>query len=236
MARLAEPNANLALNPGDRFGLLTKSHGHGAVHVVLHSSAEGLGSKWGKSGIKCVYFSQNTNGLVFRGLIPALGECSYIIFKYMLTVLYKSLMWPSSALCLLLLVHLVCRDCKLFNWYLPKDLHLLCPIVCYDSMYLCIAHVRIVTSGAGIQLLVYTLHNNDSWPTLCFHSLVNHKSLIKPCNQIISQSMFEFTVLKFLLRDSSHMQSMECSWYALPFLGNNNSKFAWQVTKAQIPE
>ena len=127
MARLAEPNANLALNPGDRFGLLTKSHGHGAVHVVLHSSAEGLGSKWGKSGIKCVYFSQNTNGLVFRGLIPALGECSYIIFKYMLTVLYKSLMWPSSALCLLLLVHLVCRDCKLFNWYLPKDLHLLGP-------------------------------------------------------------------------------------------------------------
>ena len=72
MACLEDSEANLALDPEDRFKLQTKPHGHGDVHALIHSS--GLGKKWKRMGVKWVCFFQDTNALVFRGLIPALGK------------------------------------------------------------------------------------------------------------------------------------------------------------------
>ena len=67
-------DAHLALDERDPYSLQTKPHGHGDVHALLHSS--GLVDKWKKAGIQWICFFQDTNGLVFRGLPVALGECA----------------------------------------------------------------------------------------------------------------------------------------------------------------
>lgn len=55
-----------------RTGLVeTKPHGHGDVHSLMHSS--GTLEQWKSDGLKWVVFFQDTNGLVFRSLIAALG-------------------------------------------------------------------------------------------------------------------------------------------------------------------
>ena len=41
---LADNDARLALDPNDPFAILTKPHGHGDVHYLLHSS--GTLAKW----------------------------------------------------------------------------------------------------------------------------------------------------------------------------------------------
>ena len=71
VACLADGDARLALDPADPFALLTKPHGHGDVHALLHSS--GTAAAWAAAGLEWVCFFQDTNGLVFRGLVPALG-------------------------------------------------------------------------------------------------------------------------------------------------------------------
>lgn len=49
----------------------TKPHGHGDVHSLLHSS--GLAKQWAADGFAWVCFFQDTNALVFRALVAALG-------------------------------------------------------------------------------------------------------------------------------------------------------------------
>lgn len=49
----------------------TKPHGHGDVHSLIHSS--GLLGKWTELGVKWVCFFQDTNALVFRALVAAIG-------------------------------------------------------------------------------------------------------------------------------------------------------------------
>ena len=71
VACLADGAGALALDPADRWSLLTKPHGHGDVHALMHST--GTAAAWVAAGIEWVCFFQDTNGLVFRGLIPALG-------------------------------------------------------------------------------------------------------------------------------------------------------------------
>ena len=71
VACLADGNGSLALDPTDRWNLLTKPHGHGDVHALMHST--GTAAAWAEAGTEWVCFFQDTNGLVFRGLIPALG-------------------------------------------------------------------------------------------------------------------------------------------------------------------
>jgi len=71
VACLLDNDAHLALDPADPFQVQTKPHGHGDVHALLHSS--GLVRKWSSQGVKWVCFFQDTNALVFRALVAALG-------------------------------------------------------------------------------------------------------------------------------------------------------------------
>lgn len=71
VACLADNEAHLALLGGDAFQVQTKPHGHGDVHMLLHSS--GLADRWLAQGFKWVCFFQDTNGLVFRALPAAIG-------------------------------------------------------------------------------------------------------------------------------------------------------------------
>jgi hypothetical protein len=72
VACLSDSDAHLALDPSDAFAIQTKPHGHGDVHSLLHSS--GLARRWrDQSGVKWVCFFQDTNALVFRAMVPALG-------------------------------------------------------------------------------------------------------------------------------------------------------------------
>jgi len=49
----------------------TKPHGHGDVHSLLHS--KGVLGEWNSRGLEWIVFFQDTNGLVFRSIIAALG-------------------------------------------------------------------------------------------------------------------------------------------------------------------
>ena len=71
VACLSDGEAHLALDKDDHFAIQTKPHGHGDVHVLLHSL--GLLRRWVAAGVKWVAFFQDTNALVFRGLPAAIG-------------------------------------------------------------------------------------------------------------------------------------------------------------------
>ena len=68
---LLDSDARLATAPHDRFALLTKPHGHGDVHALLHSS--GIARRLLDAGFTHLAFLQDTNALVFSGLLAALG-------------------------------------------------------------------------------------------------------------------------------------------------------------------
>lgn len=68
---LDSADAHLALDEHNRFRLMTKPHGHGDVHGLLHSS--GLAERWRAEGLEWVCFFQDTNAQVFRGMLAALG-------------------------------------------------------------------------------------------------------------------------------------------------------------------
>ena len=75
VACLADGDATLALSPGDRFTLLTKPHGHGDVHALLHST--GTAARWARDhGTRWIAFFQDTNAAAFRGLLPALATAA----------------------------------------------------------------------------------------------------------------------------------------------------------------
>jgi UDP-sugar pyrophosphorylase len=65
------PAGHLALHSHDPYMLEVKPHGHGDVHALLHQS--GLAKRWHSSGVKWLAFFQDTNAMVFRGLLPTLG-------------------------------------------------------------------------------------------------------------------------------------------------------------------
>ena len=69
VACLADSNASLAME--GPFEVQTKPHGHGDVHMLLHSL--GLANRWRREGFKWVLFFQDTNAQAFHGLLPALG-------------------------------------------------------------------------------------------------------------------------------------------------------------------
>ena len=72
VACLADGAAALALDPRDRFTLLTKPHGHGDVHALMH--ATGTAARWARDyNTEWVCFFQDTNAAAFRGLLPALA-------------------------------------------------------------------------------------------------------------------------------------------------------------------
>eukprot|EP00501_MAST-03F_sp_TOSAG23-6_P000581 GSMAST32.ASY1.ANO1.602.1 assembled CDS len=63
----------------DSFEIATKPHGHGDVHMVLHTS--GVAKKWVNEGRKWVLFFQDTNGLVFHSALAAIGV-RFIFFQF----------------------------------------------------------------------------------------------------------------------------------------------------------
>lgn len=71
VACLADNDAHLALDAKDPFRVQTKPHGHGDVHMLLHST--GLADRWAAEGFKWICFFQDTNGLVFKALPAAIG-------------------------------------------------------------------------------------------------------------------------------------------------------------------
>ena len=71
VACLADSEARIALEKDDPFVVETKPHGHGDIHSLIHSS--GLLPKWTSQGLKWLCIFQDTNALVFNGLLPALG-------------------------------------------------------------------------------------------------------------------------------------------------------------------
>jgi len=68
---LSDNDASLSPDPKDPFRLLTKPHGHGDVHFLLHSS--GTLEKWEQAGVRWVYFFQDTNAPCFKVLPACLG-------------------------------------------------------------------------------------------------------------------------------------------------------------------
>eukprot|EP00629_Pelagomonadales_sp_RCC1024_P014903 CAMPEP_0119277948 /NCGR_PEP_ID=MMETSP1329-20130426/18185_1 /TAXON_ID=114041 /ORGANISM="Genus nov. species nov., Strain RCC1024" /LENGTH=667 /DNA_ID=CAMNT_0007278443 /DNA_START=72 /DNA_END=2072 /DNA_ORIENTATION=+ len=71
VAALADASAALALDPDDRWTLLTKPHGHGDVHSLMRTS--GTAERWLGMGLEHVFFFQDTNPLVLHTILPSLG-------------------------------------------------------------------------------------------------------------------------------------------------------------------
>ena len=68
---LSNNAAAFAVDPTDPFSILTKPHGHGDVHTLLHQS--GLLPRFMSQGLRYVAFFQDTNVLAFKGIPAALG-------------------------------------------------------------------------------------------------------------------------------------------------------------------
>ncbi len=68
---IVDMEGHLALDPKDPYRLMTKPHGHGDIHALMHES--GTAKKWMSAGIKWVVFMQDTNSLQLYTLSAILG-------------------------------------------------------------------------------------------------------------------------------------------------------------------
>ena len=66
---LADTAAHLALEKP--YGLLMKPHGHGDIHMLLHTS--GTAKRFAKDGVRYLLFIQDTNGQAFNAALAAIG-------------------------------------------------------------------------------------------------------------------------------------------------------------------
>jgi UDP-sugar pyrophosphorylase len=66
---IADNDGHLAL--AEQYKLILKPHGHGDIHMLLHTS--GLAAKLHKQGIEHFVYIQDTNGQVFNAIPAALG-------------------------------------------------------------------------------------------------------------------------------------------------------------------
>ncbi|KAH8741696.1 hypothetical protein FG386_003670 [Cryptosporidium ryanae] len=98
---LMDSDARIALDPRDSCKILTKPHGHGDVHSLLHAS--GLLSKLKSRGIRYLVFIQDTNALVFNSVLPALGVTSSHDYKMNSLTIPRVPCEPVGALCRLVL-------------------------------------------------------------------------------------------------------------------------------------
>jgi UDP-sugar pyrophosphorylase len=71
VAGIADPTPRLAISPSDPYQIVTKPHGHGDVHVLLHQT--GLARRWLEQGLRWLLFFQDTNALSFHAALPALA-------------------------------------------------------------------------------------------------------------------------------------------------------------------
>ena len=72
VAALSDSEAHMTLQ--DDYTIATKPHGHGDVHLLLHST--GLAQKWASQGKSHVVFFQDTNAMFFATVLAALGVSS----------------------------------------------------------------------------------------------------------------------------------------------------------------
>uniref|UniRef100_A0A7S2XAT1 UTP-monosaccharide-1-phosphate uridylyltransferase n=1 Tax=Lotharella oceanica TaxID=641309 RepID=A0A7S2XAT1_9EUKA len=68
---IMDRTGSIAVDPEDPYTVLTKPHGHGDVHTLLHQS--GLASKWASEGRRWIMFFQDTNGLIFQAAPALIG-------------------------------------------------------------------------------------------------------------------------------------------------------------------
>lgn len=68
---IMDSDAHIALDKDNQYSILTKPHGHGDVHSLLHST--GTARRWAYQGIEWIVFFQDTNGLAFYTLPAMLG-------------------------------------------------------------------------------------------------------------------------------------------------------------------
>ena len=66
---IADNDGSLALK--EKYELILKPHGHGDIHMLLHTS--GLAARLEQDGIEHLLFIQDTNGQVFNAMPAALG-------------------------------------------------------------------------------------------------------------------------------------------------------------------
>ncbi|KAH7650318.1 secreted UDP-N-acetylglucosamine pyrophosphorylase family [Cryptosporidium bovis] len=98
---LMDSDARIALDPKDNYKILTKPHGHGDVHSLLHAS--GLLSELKNKGIRYLVFIQDTNALVFNSVLPVLGVTSSHDYKMNSLTIPRVPCEPVGALCRLVL-------------------------------------------------------------------------------------------------------------------------------------
>ena len=66
---LSDIDAHLALD--EKYHLALKPHGHGDIHMLLHTS--GTAKRLASSGVRYMLFIQDTNGQVFNAAMAAIG-------------------------------------------------------------------------------------------------------------------------------------------------------------------
>jgi UDP-sugar pyrophosphorylase len=71
VAALLDNSARLALNEANPYEVNCKPHGHGDVHSLLHQT--GLARRWFGSGVKWLFFFQDTNAFALHSLSAMLG-------------------------------------------------------------------------------------------------------------------------------------------------------------------
>ena len=71
VASIKNNSGIIACDENDPYKILTKPHGHGDIHYLLHTS--GIAKKWLNEGRSYILFFQDTNVLVFRSLLACLG-------------------------------------------------------------------------------------------------------------------------------------------------------------------
>ena len=71
VAALADSDARFVCEPDDPYRLLTKPHGHGDLHALLHAS--GLAAKWLREGRRWLFLFQDSSTLYFSTYLATLG-------------------------------------------------------------------------------------------------------------------------------------------------------------------
>lgn len=71
VAALSDPTPRIAVDPDDPYQVLTKPHGHGDLHVLMHQT--GLAKRWLQQGLRWLVCFQDTNPLTFNVVLATLA-------------------------------------------------------------------------------------------------------------------------------------------------------------------
>jgi len=93
---LIDNSARLAMDEseGNEGRLLTKPHGHGDVHVLMHTT--GTAQRWLDGGKELIYIFQDTNALSGNA-IAMLGMCATLDDEFAGTCMVPSLPHPRAS-------------------------------------------------------------------------------------------------------------------------------------------